>query len=135
MQSQKCAVKAFGPFSKVPADKLSKQKLATMALVPVRQVPPAQQSSCVPEQTNTVAFMSAVVASTSEAAANKVVRKGNGFQVEQSLVSKKFPILVELFPRRRIEADDPFLGLRLLSVRIVMTLPLLKSRNYFRVTI
>jgi RNA recognition motif-containing protein len=36
-----------------------------------------------------VAFMSAVVASTSEAAANKVVRKGNGFQVEQSLVSKK----------------------------------------------
>jgi hypothetical protein len=89
MQSQKCAVKAFGPFSKVPADNLSKQNLATMALVPVRQVPPAQQSSCVPEQTNTVAFMSAVVASTSEAAANKVVRKGNGFQVEQSLVSKE----------------------------------------------
>ena len=82
MQSQKCAVKAFGPISKVPADNLSKQKLATMALVPVRQVPPAQQSTCVPEQTNTVAFMSAVVASTFEAAANKVVRKGNGFQVD-----------------------------------------------------
>ena len=82
MQSQKCAAKAFGPISKVPADNLSKQKLATMASVPVRQVPPAQQSTGVPEQTNTVAFMSAVVASTSEAAANKVVCKGNGFQVD-----------------------------------------------------
>ncbi len=89
MQSLKCAVKAFGPFSKVPADNFSKQKLATIALVPVRQVSLAQQSTCVPEQTNTVAFMSAVVTSTSIATANMVVRNGNGFQVEQSLDSKK----------------------------------------------
>jgi hypothetical protein len=89
MQSQKCAVKAFGPISKVPADNLSTLKFATMTSVPVRQVPAAQQKTCVSEQTNTVAFMSAVVALTPEAAANKVVRKGNGFQVEQSLVSKK----------------------------------------------
>ena len=62
MQLQKCAVKAFSPISKVPADNLSKQKLATMASVSVCQIPPAQPRTCVPEQNNTVAFISAFVA-------------------------------------------------------------------------
>ena len=73
MQSQKCAVKAFGPFSKVPAENLSKQKLATMASVPVCQVPPAHKSTCVPELNSTVAFMSAVV-ETSESKARAATR-------------------------------------------------------------
>ena len=88
MQSQKCAAQAAGPVSKVPADNLSKQKLARMASGPVRQVPPAQKGSCVPEQHEAVAFMAAVV-STSEVAAKKAMRNGNGFQTEQNLVTKK----------------------------------------------
>jgi hypothetical protein len=82
--SQKCAAKVFGPNSKVPADIPSKQKLASMASVPVRRVPPAQQGARAPEQNHAVAFMTAVVESTSEIAPKKVVRNRSGFQVEQN---------------------------------------------------
>jgi hypothetical protein len=110
MQSQNCAVRAFGPFFKVPAYNLSKQQLAPMALVPVCQVPPAQQSTCVPEQNNTVTFMSTAVASTSEATANKVVRKGNGFQVEQSLDSKKISNPVGIISKEENRRGRPVSG-------------------------
>ena len=82
--SQKCAAKASGPVSKVPSDILSKQKLASMASVPVHRVPAAQKGARAPEQNHAVAFLSAVVASTSKIDPEKVVRNGSGFQVEHN---------------------------------------------------
>jgi hypothetical protein len=55
-----------------------------MAPVPVQQVPSAQKGDCALEQNHAVAFMSAVIESTSIIAPKKVVRSGSGFQVEQN---------------------------------------------------
>jgi hypothetical protein len=73
-----------GPVSKVPSDILTKPKLASMASVTVHRLHSAQQVARAPEQNHAVAFITAVVASTSEIAPEKVVRIGSGFQVEHN---------------------------------------------------
>jgi len=110
MLPQKCADKASGPDSKVHADNSSKQKLAQMASVPVRQVPPAQQGFRVPEQNHTVVIMSAAAASNSEVATEKVVRNGNGFQKEQTHASKKFSNQIGFISKEENRGGRPVPG-------------------------
>jgi len=91
---QKSASKALGPVSEVPACvTVSPQKSASIASGPHRQVPLCNGARA-PEQTNAVAFMSAVVAPFIPAS-KAMVRNGSRSQEERSSFPKKVSNVVD----------------------------------------